>query len=73
MTFPEYITAARNRIGWSGPVAAGRIGCAKSTLHSLEHGKSRPTLLMAARIAHAYDVPIEDLAELIIKKGDHEA
>lgn len=41
--------------------AAGRTGISKSTLSRLETGQRRPSLELLLPLAHAYQVPIDDL------------
>lgn len=53
----------RSVLGFTLDEAAGRIGCAVSSLHNLENMRSRqPSLSMAAKISRAYGVPIHILA-----------
>jgi DNA-binding XRE family transcriptional regulator len=68
-TVGGFIKWLREDRGWSMKWAARKIGCSPSTLHAIEHGTSKPSLLVAAKIAHAYDFSIEDLAVRILQEA----
>jgi transcriptional regulator with XRE-family HTH domain len=43
--------------------AAKRAGVAKETISYIERGETRPSDLTLAKLAKAYDVPLEELLE----------
>lgn len=49
---------------------AGRVGVTRQTILSIEKGKYSPTIGLALRLAHVFEVPVEDLFEL--DKGDRD-
>ncbi|MFI6567089.1 helix-turn-helix transcriptional regulator [Streptomyces sp. NPDC050534] len=51
----------RNERGWTFDELAGRSGLARRTLIDLEHGRAAGTVTTWHALAHAFDVPIEQL------------
>jgi len=49
---------------------ADRVGVTRQTILSIEKGKYSPTIGLALRLAHVFEVPVEDLFEL--DKGDRD-
>lgn len=45
--------------------ASAEIGCSKSHLHSIEHGKSIPGVLLSRRIAEVYGCALDDIANAV--------
>jgi putative transcriptional regulator len=43
---------------------ADRVGVTRQTIHSIEHGKYRPTVELALLLARALDTTVEELFQL---------
>lgn len=52
---------ARKRHGWSQLDLARAVDLTRSSVANLEAGRQRPPVHVALLIAHALDVPVEDL------------
>ena len=51
----------RDERGWTFDELAGRSGLARRTLIDLEHGRTTGSVTTWHALAHAFDVPIEQL------------
>jgi transcriptional regulator with XRE-family HTH domain len=60
--FKKFVWLARKAIGYTLERAAEEIGCSKSYVWELENGKSEPSLRIAAKIAKAYAVDLNQIA-----------
>jgi putative transcriptional regulator len=53
------LRALRTERAWSQADLAARLGVSRQTVNALETGKYNPSLLLAFRIAHLFEQPIE--------------
>jgi putative transcriptional regulator len=51
----------RAQRGWSQAELADRVGVSRNSINSVENGKFDPSLPLAFRIAHAFDLSVEDV------------
>jgi putative transcriptional regulator len=51
----------RNLNQWSQQELAARVFVSRQTIISLENGRYNPSILLAFRLAHLFNVKIEDL------------
>lgn len=61
-TLGEYLRTARKAARLSLDKAASQIGCGKSSLWDLEQNGALPSLKMAAQVAAAYGLSLDDMA-----------
>lgn len=64
MRVENRIRALRAERGWSQAALADRIGTSRQTIGSIEASRSEPSLTMAAHIAGAFGLTIEDVFSL---------
>ena len=43
---------------------AKEIGVSRQTIHSIENGKFVPSVLLALKLAHFFDMPVDELFQL---------
>jgi putative transcriptional regulator len=54
----------RTRQGWTQADLAERVGVSRKTINTIENGVFTPSVVIALRIARAFDMPVEALFEL---------
>jgi len=58
------IKVERARKGLTQTELADRVGVTRLTIHSIETGKFKPSVMLALKIAACFGVPVETLFEL---------
>lgn len=56
---------ARHRKGWNRTVASKQTGLSVSHLRDLERGRRQPSFATAYRLARAYNIRMDELAEVV--------
>ncbi|OIQ48205.1 MAG: hypothetical protein BM565_02655 [Gammaproteobacteria bacterium MedPE] len=65
MKFGLYIRNAREKMGWTQPEAAEKIGIEQSYLSKLETGKSFPSEDIFSSLIDAYSIDVSDMSETL--------
>jgi putative transcriptional regulator len=55
----------RDRLGWTQAELAAHIGVSRKTINTVENGVFIPSTVLALKLAHALDRPVEALFSLI--------
>jgi len=55
------IRVLRAEKGWSQQDLADQVGVSRNSINSIENGKFDPSLPLAFRIAHAFDLTVEEV------------
>ena len=58
------IRAAREARGWTQADLAERIGVTRKTINTVENGVFVPSTIIALKIAHAFEMRVEELFHL---------
>ncbi|WP_309495990.1 helix-turn-helix transcriptional regulator [Mechercharimyces sp. CAU 1602] len=54
----------RAKNGWSQTVLAQKISVSRQTISLIERGDYHPSIVLSLRIAHAFDVTVEEVFTL---------
>ena len=55
------IRLLRAEKGWSQAELAEQVGVSRNSINSIENGKFDPSLPLGLRIAHAFDLTVEEV------------
>ena len=57
----NYLEALRTQNGWTQQELADRVEVSRQTIISLESGRYNPSILLAFRLAHLFNLTIEQI------------
>ena len=62
----------RSQRGWTQQELADQVEVSRQTIISLESGRYNPSILLAFRLAHVFQMPIEELFLYSPEEENHE-
>lgn len=70
MTMGTYLREERLRRGWSQVELAQRVGVTRQSIIALEQDRHQPSLDLAMRIAQAFNISLDHMAQLVSEPND---